>query len=127
MRVENLNGSLIERDPPHLVRLGVLDDCLAVVVDQAPADPSMPAATSTSSHNKASNSPRRAPVTSVNQTNVPQSSSCCQAALTIFAASSGDGGSGCGAGMRGRWAASNGLTVIQPQRLAALRAPLSTA
>jgi len=33
VRVENLDGDLIERDPPHLVRLGVLDDCLTAMLN----------------------------------------------------------------------------------------------
>ncbi len=55
---------------------------------------------------------------------VPQSASCSQAALTIRAASSVDGGSGCGCCWRGRLTASKGLTAIHPHRSAALSAVL---
>ena len=59
------------------------------------------------------------PVTIVSQTNVPQSSSSCQAASTICAACSGVGGRGSGAGLRGLRATVAGLVLIQSHRTAA--------
>jgi len=68
-------------------------------------------------------SPRRAPVIIVSQTNVPRSSSIANASSMISAASSADGGCGFGLGARGFVTDSIGLTRSQSQRMAALNAP----
>lgn len=59
------------------------------------------------------------PVTIVSHTNVPQSSSCCHAASTIWAACSGVGGCGSGVGLRGLRATVAGFDLIHSQRTAA--------
>lgn len=38
VRIQDLNRVLIERDPPHLVRLGIFDNYLTVVQRQAPTN-----------------------------------------------------------------------------------------
>jgi hypothetical protein len=66
-------------------------------------------------------------VTSSSQTSKPHSTSSAHAAATIRAASSGLGGSGFGAGIRGFCTATIGLTGTHPHRTAAAYALLSTA
>jgi hypothetical protein len=75
---------------------------------------------STWRHCNAHSSPRRAPLTIVSQTSIPQSGSARNASAIKRAASSGVGGCGSGDGTGGGSAWSIGLTLTHRQRTARL-------
>lgn len=95
---EELDRFIVEADPTDLVGLGVLVSFFPPRCVYARRISKMPVVRWRSSHWSASTSPRRTPVTMTSQTSVPQSASCSQAASTIRAACSGDGGCGFGVG-----------------------------